>query len=27
LRPRKLSGPFCVGSGRFGGLGLFTPAD
>lgn len=25
LRPRKLSGPFCIGSGRFFGLGLFVP--
>jgi CRISPR-associated protein Csb2 len=26
LRPTKLHGPFCVGSGRFYGLGLFVPA-
>lgn len=26
LRPKKLHGPFCVGSGRFYGLGLFVPA-
>lgn len=27
LRPRKLTGPFCIGSGRFSGLGLFVPAN
>ncbi|MDR1282317.1 MAG: type I-U CRISPR-associated protein Cas5/Cas6 [Opitutaceae bacterium] len=25
LRPIKLCGPFCIGSGRFSGLGLFVP--
>lgn len=25
LLPKKLPGPFCIGSGRFSGLGLFTP--
>lgn len=25
LRPIKLTGPFCIGSGRFSGLGLFMP--
>lgn len=24
LHPKKLNGPFCIGSGRFSGLGLFT---
>lgn len=27
LQPKMLNGPFCVGSGRFSGLGLFVPAD
>jgi len=26
-RPKRLKGPFCIGSGRFSGLGLFAPAD
>lgn len=25
LRPVKLAGPFCIGSGKFAGLGLFVP--
>lgn len=25
LHPKKLTGPFCIGSGRFSGLGLFIP--
>jgi len=25
LRPKKMRGPFCIGSGRFSGLGLFVP--
>jgi len=25
LHPKKLNGPFCIGSGRFSGLGLFAP--
>lgn len=27
LRPITFSGPFCIGSGRFFGLGLFVPTD
>lgn len=27
LRPKKVKGPFCIGSGRFAGLGLFVPCD
>ena len=27
LRPMSLAGPFCVGSGRFFGLGLFIPTN
>lgn len=27
LLPIKLSGPFCIGSGRFSGLGLFAPVS
>lgn len=27
LLPKKLRGPYCIGSGRFSGLGLFVPAD
>jgi len=26
LRPKKIAGPLCVGSGRYSGLGLFAPA-
>jgi CRISPR-associated protein Csb2 len=25
LRPKKVAGPICIGSGRFAGLGLFVP--
>jgi CRISPR-associated protein Csb2 len=27
LRPKKIAGPLCLGSGRYSGLGLFVPAD
>jgi CRISPR-associated protein Csb2 len=27
LQPKMLKGPFCIGGGRFSGLGLFVPAD
>lgn len=27
LRSKKLSGPLCIGSGKYCGLGLFAPAD
>jgi CRISPR-associated protein Csb2 len=27
FQPKKISGPFCVGSGRFSGLGLFAPVE
>jgi CRISPR-associated protein Csb2 len=27
LQPKKLKGPFCIGSGRFSGLGLFIPVE
>jgi CRISPR-associated protein Csb2 len=26
LQPKMIKGPFCIGSGRFSGLGLFVPA-
>lgn len=27
FHPKKVNGPFCIGSGRFSGLGLFTPVE